>query len=85
MAGSKPGSHQDEITRISPRKSFVFLNSLTRSEGEREEERAPGQRGSLQLLLFFFLPAMKTVSPNLASRGDRFIAKPLFPREPCLL
>lgn len=36
LPSCKPGSHQDEITGISPRKSFVFQNSLTRSEGGRK-------------------------------------------------
>lgn len=45
------GSHQDEITGISPRKSFVFLNSLTRSERERERESSWSAR---QLSVSFF-------------------------------
>lgn len=81
VAGSKPGSHQDEITGISPRKSFVFPNSLTRSEGERKRELLVNEAA----FSCFFYHLWKTVSPNLASRRGRFSPKPLFPGEPCLL
>lgn len=44
-----------------------------------------GQRGRLQFCFVFFLPPMKTVSPNLASKRDRFLPKPFVPGEPRVL
>lgn len=52
--------------RASPRKSFVFQNSLTRSEERHKERERAGQWGGF---LFFLLPPIKT--PNSASRRDQ--------------
>lgn len=49
------GSHQDEITEIPPRKSFVFQSSLCRPEGGRERGRS-------------WSPPLK--APSSASKGE---------------